>query len=37
MKPAPFDYLRADDEEEALEALAEAGDDARLLADAARR
>ena len=32
MKPAPFDYLRADDEEEALEALAEAGDDARLLA-----
>ena len=32
MKPAPFDYLRADDKEEALEALAEAGDDARLLA-----
>ena len=32
MKPAPFDYLRADEEEEALEALAEAGDDARLLA-----
>ena len=32
MKPAPFDYLRADDDEEALEALAEAGDDARLLA-----
>ena len=32
MKPAPFDYLRPDDEEEALEALAEAGDDARLLA-----
>ena len=32
MKPASFDYLRADDEEEALEALAEAGDDARLLA-----
>ena len=32
MKPAPFDYLRADDEDEALEALAEAGDDARLLA-----
>ena len=32
MKPAPFDYLRADDEEEALEALAEAGEDARLLA-----
>ena len=32
MKPAPFDYLRANDEEEALEALAEAGDDARLLA-----
>ena len=32
MKPAPFDYLRADDEEEALETLAEAGDDARLLA-----
>ena len=32
MKPAPFDYLRADDEDEALEALAEAGEDARLLA-----
>ena len=32
MKPAPFDYLRPDDEEEALEALAETGDDARLLA-----
>ena len=32
MKPAPFDYLRPDDEEEALEALAEAGDDVRLLA-----
>ena len=32
MKPAPFDYLRADDEDEALEVLAEAGDDARLLA-----
>ena len=32
MKPAPFDYLRPDDEEEALDALAEAGDDARLLA-----
>ena len=32
MKPAPFDYLRADEEEEALEALAEAGDDAQLLA-----
>ena len=32
MKPAPFDYLRPDDEEEALEALAEAGGDARLLA-----
>ena len=32
MKPAPFDYLRADDEAEALEALAEAGDDGRLLA-----
>ena len=32
MKPAPFDYLRPGDEEEALEALAEAGDDARLLA-----
>ena len=32
MKPAPFDYLRPDDEEEALEALADAGDDARLLA-----
>ncbi len=32
MKPTPFDYLRPDEEEEALEALAEAGDDARLLA-----
>ena len=32
MKPAPFDYLRPDDEEETLEALAETGDDARLLA-----
>ena len=32
MKPAPFDYLRPDDEEEALEALSDAGDDARLLA-----
>ena len=32
MKPAPFDYLRPDDEEEAVEALAETGDDARLLA-----
>ncbi len=32
MKPAPFDYLRPDDEEEALEALAETGEDARLLA-----
>ena len=32
MKPPPFDYLRADDEEEALDALAEAGEDAQLLA-----
>ena len=32
MKPPPFDYLRPDDEEEALAALADAGDDARLLA-----
>ena len=32
MKPPPFDYLRPDDEEEALAALANAGDDARLLA-----
>ena len=32
MKPAPFDYLLAENEEEALEALAEAGDDAELLA-----
>ena len=32
MKPAPFDYLRADDEEEAVSALAEAGDDACLMA-----
>ena len=32
MKPPSFDYLRPDDEEEALAALADAGDDARLLA-----
>lgn len=32
MKPAPFDYLCAEAEEEAVSALAEAGDDARLLA-----
>ena len=32
MKPPPFDYLRAEDEEEALDALAEAGEDAQLLA-----
>ena len=32
MKPAPFDYLCADNEEEAVCALAEAGDEARLLA-----
>ena len=32
MKPAPFDYLRADCEEEAVCALAEAGDESRLLA-----
>ena len=32
MKPPPFDYLRPDDEEEVLAALADAGDDARLLA-----
>ena len=32
MKPPPFDYLRANDEQEALDALAEAGDEARLLA-----
>ena len=32
MKPAPFDYLRADDEDEALEALAQAGDNACLMA-----
>ncbi len=32
MKPAPFDYLRPDSVEEALAALAESGDEARLLA-----
>ncbi len=32
MKPPPFDYVLANDEHEALDALAEAGDDARLLA-----
>lgn len=32
MKPARFDYLRADSAEEAVAALAEAGDEARLLA-----
>jgi len=32
MKPAPFDYLRADNAEEAVAALGEYGDDARLLA-----
>ncbi len=32
MKPPPFDYLLARDEDEALEALAEGGDDALLLA-----
>ncbi|MEZ5169585.1 MAG: xanthine dehydrogenase family protein subunit M [Acidimicrobiia bacterium] len=32
MIPAPFDYLRADSAEVALEALAEHGDDAKLLA-----
>lgn len=32
MKPAPFDYLRADSVEEALDVLHEAGDEARVLA-----
>jgi len=32
MKPAPFDYVRADSLDEALEALASAGGDARVLA-----
>ena len=32
MKPAPFDYLRAASVEEAVAILAEAGDDARILA-----
>ncbi len=32
MKPAPFDYLLAENLEEALEALSEAGDEARILA-----
>lgn len=32
MKPAPFDYLRPETPDEALAALAEAGDEARLLA-----
>lgn len=32
MKPAPFDYVRAETREEALAALAEAGDDAAVLA-----
>jgi 2-furoyl-CoA dehydrogenase FAD binding subunit len=32
MKPAPFDYLRADTAHDALDALAHAGEDARVLA-----
>jgi 2-furoyl-CoA dehydrogenase FAD binding subunit len=32
MKPAPFDYLRAETVEEALDVLAQAGGDARILA-----
>ena len=32
MKPAPFDYVRADSVEECVELLAEYGDDARVLA-----
>ena len=32
MKPAPFDYLRAAHTDEALDALAEAGPEARVLA-----
>jgi 2-furoyl-CoA dehydrogenase FAD binding subunit len=32
MKPAPFDYVRADSVEEALDILAQTGDDARILA-----
>jgi 2-furoyl-CoA dehydrogenase FAD binding subunit len=32
MKPAPFDYVRADSVDEALDVLAQTGDDARILA-----
>ena len=32
MKPRPFDYVRADTIDEALDILAEHGDDARILA-----
>ena len=32
MKPAPFDYVRADNIEEALDVLAHTGGDARILA-----
>ena len=32
MKPRPFDYIRADTVEEALAALAEYGEEARILA-----
>lgn len=32
MKPAPFDYLRPETQEEALEALGQAGEEARVLA-----
>jgi 2-furoyl-CoA dehydrogenase FAD binding subunit len=32
MKPAPFDYIRADSSEEIVQLLAEYGDDARILA-----
>ncbi len=32
MKPAPFDYLACDHQDEALECLAQAGDEARVLA-----
>ena len=32
MKPRPFDYIRPDTVEEALDVLAEQGEDARILA-----
>ena len=32
MKPAPFDYVRVDSVDEAVDLLAEYGDDARIIA-----